>query len=62
MQNVSENINKYVTPVVTELFIKGRKQNIYLVFIPKPYLKEPYDSRLNSTHYFIKKIPNKREL
>ena len=28
----------------------------------QPYIKVPKDVRLNSTHFFIMKIPNKREL
>ena len=50
------------TSVVTELFIRGRKLNISLVFITQSYFKVPKDVRLNSTHFFIMKIPNKREL
>ena len=48
--------------VVTELFIRGRKLNISIVFITQSYFKVPKDVRLNSTHFFIMKIPNKREL
>ena len=54
--------NKKVNPVVTELFIRGRKLNICIVFITQSYFKVPKDVRLNSTHFFIMKIPNKREL
>ena len=54
--------NKKVNPVVTELFIRGRKLNISIVFITQPYFKVPKDVRLNSTHFFITRIPNKREL
>ena len=49
-------------PIVTELFIRGRKRNISIVFIMQSYFKVPKDFRLNSTHFFIMKIPNKREL
>ena len=48
--------------IVTELFIRGRKLNISLVFITQSYFKVPKDVRLNTTHFFIMKIPNKREL
>ena len=48
--------------IVTELFIKGRKLNISLVFITQSYFKALKDVRLNTTHFFISKIPNKREL
>ena len=42
--------------------IRGRKLNISLVFITQLYLALPKDIRLISTHYFIMKFPNKREL
>ena len=45
-----------------ELFIRCRKWNICLVFITQSYFSVPKDVRLNSTHYFIMKINNKREL
>ena len=54
--------NKKLNSVVTELFIRGRKLNISLIFIPQSYFKVPKDVRNNSTHFFIMKIPNKREL
>ena len=54
--------NNKLNPVVTELFIRGRKLNISIVFITQSYFKVPKDVRLNSTHFFILKIPNKREL
>ena len=54
--------NKKLNPVVTELVIRGRKLNISIVFITQSYFKVPKDVRLNSTHIFIMKIPNKREL
>ena len=48
--------------IVTELFIRGRKLNISLVFITQSYFKDPKDVRLNTTLIFIMKIPDKREL
>ena len=54
--------NNKLNPIVTELFIRGRKLNISIVFITQSYFKVPKDVRLNSTHSFIMKIPNKREL
>ena len=54
--------NKKLNPVVTELFIRGRKLNISIVFVTQSYLKVSKDVRLNSTHLFITRIPNKREL
>ena len=54
--------NKKLNSVVNELFIRGRKLNISLVFITQSYSKVPKDVRLNTIHFFIAKIPNKREL
>ena len=54
--------NNKLNPIVTELFIRGRKLNISIVFIMQSYFKLPEDVRLNSTHFCIMKIPNKREL
>ena len=54
--------NTKLNPVVTEFLIRGRKLNVSIVFITQSYFKEPKDVRLNSTHFFIMKIPNKKEL
>ena len=56
--------NKQLNPLVTELFIRGRKLNISLVFIKQSYfpIQKKKKKRLNSTHSFMMKIPNKREL
>ena len=54
-------INKKLNPI-TELFIRGRNLNISLVFIKQSYFSGSKAIRLNSTHYFIMKTPNKREL
>ena len=54
--------NKKLNSIATELFIKGRKLDISLVFITQSYFKVPKDVRLNTTHFFITKILNKREL
>ena len=48
--------------IIKELFIRCRKQNISLVFITQSYFSVPKDVRLNSRHYLIIKINNKREL
>ena len=53
--------NKKLNSIVTELFIRGKKLNISLVFIRQSYFKVPKDGRLNSTHFFIMKIRNNRE-
>ena len=54
--------NKKLNLIVTELFIRGRKLNISLVFIMQSYFAVPKNVRLNSTHYLVMKILNKREL
>ena len=54
--------NKKLNSIVTELFLRGRKLTISLVFITQSYFKVPKDVRLNTTHFFISKIPNKTEL
>ena len=54
--------NRKLGSIVTELFIRRRKLNISLVFISQSYFKVPKDVTLNTTHFFIAKIPNKREL
>ena len=47
--------NNKLNPVATESFIRGRKFNI-------SYFRVPKDVGLNSTPFFIMKIPNEREL
>ena len=48
---VTDMINdKKLNLIVTELFIRGRKLNISIVFIAQSYFKVPKDVRLNSTH------------
>ena len=54
--------DKKVNPIVIELFIIGRKLNIPLAFITQSYFAVPKNIRLKSTHYFVMKIPNKRQL
>ena len=54
--------NNKLDSVVTELFIRCRKLNISIAFITQSYFRVPKDVRLNSTHFFVMKIPNKREL
>ena len=61
MQDVYKNIEG-CNIVLTEFFIRGRKLNISIVFITHSYFKVLKDVELNSTHIFIMKIPNKREL
>ena len=53
---------KKLYPIVTELFIRGRRLNIYLVFVTRSYFAVPKNIRLNSRHFFAMKAPNKRDL
>ena len=53
---------KEINPVITGLFIKGRKINIYFVFITQSRFAVSTNIRRTSTHYFLKKVPNKQEL
>ena len=53
--------NKKLNSIEIKLFIWGRKLNISHAFITQSYFKVPKDT-VNTTHFFIMKIPNKREL
>ena len=48
--------------IVKELFIRCKKLNIYIVFITQSCFRTPKDARLNSTHYILMKMGNKKEL
>ena len=52
--------NKKLNPIVTELFLSGRKLNISLVFIMQSYFTVLKNIRLNSTQYFVMKTPDKK--
>ena len=54
--------NKKLSSIVTELFIRGKKRNISVVFITQSYLKVPKGVRLHSTQFVIMKVSNKREI
>ena len=54
--------NKKFQAIIKELFIRCRKLNISLVFITQSYFSVPKDVRLNSAHYLIMKINNRKEL
>ena len=54
--------NKKFNPIITELFIRGRKLNICLVFITQSYFPVPRNIIQNSTHHLVIKIPHRREL
>ena len=52
--------NRKLNHIVTELSIRGRKLNISLAFIRQSCFSVPKNIRINSTHCFIIKIPNKQ--
>ena len=54
--------NKKLYPLVTELFVRGRKLNISVVFITQSYLSVPKNIKLNSAYYFVIKIPKEQKL
>ena len=54
--------NKEFQAIIKELFIRFKKLSISLVFITQSYFSVPKEVRVNSTHYLIMKIHNKREL
>ena len=51
--------NKKFNPIVTELFIRGKKVNIFLVFITQYYFALPKNIKLNSTRISLKKFQTK---
>ena len=53
--------NKKFQAIINELFIRCRKLNISLIFIPQSYFSVLKDVRLNSTHYLITKINSRKE-
>ena len=52
--------NKKINPA--ELYIRQRKTNIFLAFITQSFFAVQKNIRINSTSYFVMKIPNKRDL
>ena len=54
--------NNKFKAIISRLFIRCRKLNISLIFITQYSFRVPKDVRLNSTHYLIMKINNRREL
>ena len=54
--------NKSINLIVTELFIRLIKLDVSVVFTAQSHFSVPKNIRLNSTHYFVMTIPNKREL
>ena len=51
--------NKKLDPIVTELFVTGRKLNISLILITLLYFKSPEHVGINITHFLIMKIAKK---
>ena len=54
--------NKNFKRMIKELFYRARKINVSIVFVIQSYFKALKDARLNSTHYILTKIGNKKEL
>ena len=54
--------NKNFKRIIEELFYRACKINVSIVFITQSYFRASKDARLNSTHYVIIKINNKKEL
>ena len=57
-----QNIIKKIKKIIKELFYRARKINVSIVFILQSYFRTLKDARLNSTHYILMKIGNKKEL
>ena len=54
--------NKKFKRIIKELFYRACKINVSIVFITRLYFRALKDVRLNSTHYMLMKIGNKKEL
>ena len=54
--------NKNFKRIIKELFYRAHKINVSIVFITQSYFRALKDARLNSTHYIIMKINNKKEI
>ena len=54
--------NKNFKRIIKELFYRARKINVSIVFIMQSYFRALKDARLNSTHYILTKIGNKKDL
>ena len=54
--------NKKFKRIIKELFYRARKINVLIVFITQSYFRALMDARLNSTHYMLMRIGNKKEL
>ena len=54
--------NKNFKRIIKELFYRARKISVSIVFITQSYFRALKDARLNSTHYILMRIGNKKEL
>ena len=54
--------NKKFKALIKELFVRCRKRNISLVFITQSHFSVSKDVKLNSTHYLIMKISNRKDI
>ena len=54
--------NKIFKRIIKELFYRVRKINVSILFITQSYFRALKVARLNSTHYILMKIGNKKEL
>ena len=52
--------NRKFKRIIKELFYRARKINVSIVFITQSYFRALKDARLNSTHYILMKIGNKK--
>ena len=59
---VDIDYNKNFKRIIKELFYRARKINVSIVFITQSYFRALKDAKLNSTHYILMKIGNKKEL
>ena len=60
---IADTISKEkLSPIVTELLMRGRKSNVYIVAITQSCFQAPTNALLNCKKFFIMKVPNKREL
>ena len=54
--------NKNFKRIINELIYRACEINVSIVFITQCYFRALKDARLNSTHYTLMKIGNKKEL
>ena len=59
---VDIDYNKNFKRIIKKLFYRARKINVSIVFITQSYFRALKDAKLNSTHYILMKIGNKKEL